>query len=99
MTNSTLGGLTLAATILLTVQTVGYAQQKGSDSGQAANERRPKKAMKGSYAEVNGLKMYYEIQGSGQPLVLLHGSFGLAEAWATVLPTLTKSPQVLGIEQ
>ncbi len=27
------------------------------------------------YAPVNGLKMYYEIHGSGDPVVLLHGSF------------------------
>jgi pimeloyl-ACP methyl ester carboxylesterase len=27
----------------------------------------------GKYATVNGLKMYYEIHGSGRPLVLLHG--------------------------
>ena len=30
---------------------------------------------KGNYAEVNGLKMYYEIHGTGQPLVLLHGAY------------------------
>jgi hypothetical protein len=27
------------------------------------------------YAPVNGLKMYYEIKGSGEPVVLLHGAF------------------------
>ena len=27
------------------------------------------------YAEVNDLEMYYEIHGSGPPLVLLHGAF------------------------
>ena len=27
------------------------------------------------YAPVNGLDMYYEIHGEGQPLVLLHGAF------------------------
>jgi pimeloyl-ACP methyl ester carboxylesterase len=27
------------------------------------------------YANVNGLNMYYEIHGAGQPLVLLHGAF------------------------
>ncbi len=27
------------------------------------------------YAPVNGLKMYYEIHGNGDPVVLLHGSF------------------------
>ena len=27
------------------------------------------------YAPVNGLKMYYEVHGRGDPVVLLHGSF------------------------
>ena len=27
------------------------------------------------YAPVNGLKMYYEVHGSSDPVVLLHGSF------------------------
>ena len=27
------------------------------------------------YAQVNGLKMYYEVHGSGKPVVLLHGAF------------------------
>jgi len=49
---------------------------------------------KGRYAEVNGLKMYYEIHGTGRPLVLLHGAFG----WATVYPTLAKNRQVIAIE-
>jgi hypothetical protein len=46
---------------------------------------------KGNYAEVNGLKMYYEIHGTGSnnpPLVLLHGAFGFAEGWGAVLPTI-----------
>jgi pimeloyl-ACP methyl ester carboxylesterase len=53
----------------------------------------------GKYAEVNGLKMYYEVHGKGKPLVLLHGAFGTAEVWARVLPTLAKSRQVIIIEQ
>ena len=53
---------------------------------------------KGKYAEVNGLKMYYEIHGQGGPLVLLHGAFGTADGWETVLPTLAQSHQVIAIE-
>src|SRR5215831_4646666 len=53
---------------------------------------------KGSYAQVNGLKMYYEIHGVGQPLLLLHGAFGSAEGWGTILPTLSKSHQVILVE-
>ena len=32
-------------------------------------------ATRTGYAPVNGLNMYYEIHGAGQPLVVLHGSF------------------------
>ena len=28
---------------------------------------------KSGFAAVNGLQMYYEIQGEGEPLILLHG--------------------------
>jgi pimeloyl-ACP methyl ester carboxylesterase len=48
----------------------------------------------GKYANVNGLKMYYEVHGTGKPLVLLHGAFG----WATVYPTLAKDRQVIAVE-
>jgi pimeloyl-ACP methyl ester carboxylesterase len=51
------------------------------------------------YATVNGLRMYYEIHGSGRPLVLLHGAFGVAETWAPMLPALTKNKQVIIVEQ
>ncbi|MCD0467340.1 alpha/beta fold hydrolase [Flavobacterium sp. ENC] len=30
----------------------------------------------GNYKEINGIKMYYEVYGSGKPLVLLHGNGG-----------------------
>jgi pimeloyl-ACP methyl ester carboxylesterase len=52
------------------------------------------KDAKGKYATVNGLKMYYEVHGTGKPLVLLHGAFG----WATVHPTLAKDRQVIAVE-
>ena len=31
------------------------------------------RARQGAYAPVNGLRVYYETQGDGRPLVLLHG--------------------------
>ena len=46
------------------------------------------------YAPVNGLKMYYEVHGSGDPLVLLHGAFGLAMD----LPALAKNRRVIADE-
>jgi pimeloyl-ACP methyl ester carboxylesterase len=52
----------------------------------------------GNYAQVNGLEMYYEVHGSGRPLVLLHGAFGTAGAWGGVLPMLAKARQVIVVE-
>lgn len=56
------------------------------------------------YAPVNGLEMYYEVHGSktgsGQPLVLLHGSFmSIDTNWGQLLPALAEHRQVIAIEQ
>jgi pimeloyl-ACP methyl ester carboxylesterase len=51
------------------------------------------------YAPVNGLDMYYEIHGEGQPLVLLHGAFSaIGTSFENVLPGLTETRQVIGLE-
>jgi pimeloyl-ACP methyl ester carboxylesterase len=51
------------------------------------------------YADVNGLKMYYEIHGTGQPLVLLHGAFSaIGTSFDALLPELARSRQVIGFE-
>jgi pimeloyl-ACP methyl ester carboxylesterase len=53
----------------------------------------------GSYASVNGLNMYYEIHGVGQPLVLLHGAFSaIGTSFGNVLPELAKTRQVIAFE-
>ena len=30
-------------------------------------------AQEGNFANVNGVKIYYEVHGEGEPLVMLHG--------------------------
>jgi pimeloyl-ACP methyl ester carboxylesterase len=55
-------------------------------------------ASKGNYAEVNGLNMYYEIHGTGQPLVLLHGAYMTIDAVGEVVPALAETRQVIAVE-
>jgi pimeloyl-ACP methyl ester carboxylesterase len=43
-----------------------------------------------SYADVNGISLYYEEHGSGQPLVLLHGGYGSGEMYAPILESLAR---------
>jgi pimeloyl-ACP methyl ester carboxylesterase len=55
-------------------------------------------ASKSGYAPVNGLKMYYEAYGSGQPLILLHGGLGAIEMFSGILPALSKGRQVIAVD-
>jgi pimeloyl-ACP methyl ester carboxylesterase len=58
------------------------------------------KDVKGSYASINGLNMYYEIHGTGRPLVLLHGNLsGIETSFGKLLPSLAETRQVIAIEQ
>jgi len=50
------------------------------------------------YAPVNGLKMYYEIYGSGKPLVLIHGGVGAIEMFTPILPTLSQDHKVIAVD-
>ena len=53
------------------------------------------------YAPVNGLRMYYEIHGngSGEPLVLLHGSFmTISNNWTGWIGEFSKARTVIAVE-
>jgi pimeloyl-ACP methyl ester carboxylesterase len=53
----------------------------------------------GQYAAVNGIDLYYEIHGSGQPLVLLHGAFSaIGTSFGPLLPSLAENRMVIGVE-
>src|SRR4030095_15405671 len=51
------------------------------------------------YAPVNGLNMYYEIHGTGEPVILLHGSFmTITNNWQDMIPALSKTRKVIAVE-
>jgi pimeloyl-ACP methyl ester carboxylesterase len=51
------------------------------------------------YAPVGGLKMYYEIHGSGDPVVLLHGAFmAISGDWNDWVGELSKTRKVIAVE-
>ena len=52
----------------------------------------------GDYAEVNGLRMYYEVHGSGEPLVLLHGAYMSINTMGEVVPKLAETRRVIAVE-
>lgn len=52
---------------------------------------------KDGYAEVNGLELYHEVHGEGEPLILLHGGVGASEMFGANLPELAKARQVIAV--
>jgi len=52
----------------------------------------------GQYADVNGIKLYYEIHGTGAPLILLHGGLGAISMFGPNLPALAKGRQVIAVD-
>ena len=67
---------------------------KGTKDPETTNKK-----YKSGYVPVNGLDMYYEIHGKGQPLVLLHGAFsGIGTSFGRILPGLAKTRRVIAFE-
>jgi len=57
------------------------------------------KPAESGYADVNGLKMYYEVHGEGRPIVLLHGSYmTIPLNWSHIIPLLARDRKVIVTE-
>lgn len=52
----------------------------------------------GKYADVNDIKVYYEIYGEGEPLLLLHGNSGSIENYIYQIPELSKHFKVVAVD-
>jgi pimeloyl-ACP methyl ester carboxylesterase len=48
----------------------------------------------GMYIEANGLEVYYEDYGEGEPLMLIHGGTATSQSWASHLPAFTEHFEV-----
>src|SRR5688500_10518412 len=57
-----------------------------------------KASPRNGYAPVNGLQMYHEIHGRGEPLLLLHGGVAASESFDHMVPTLAERRQVVKVD-
>jgi pimeloyl-ACP methyl ester carboxylesterase len=55
-------------------------------------------AVKSGYAEINGLKYYYEITGKGEPMLVLHGGLGSIHMFGMALPALAEHRQIIAVD-
>lgn len=55
----------------------------------------PNATPSGHYANVNGIELYYQIHGTGKPLILLHGGLGAGDMFGSNLTELAKHRRVI----
>src|SRR5882762_398372 len=77
---------TSAAVIILATSSLAFDQERTTT------------AVKTGYAPVNGLKLYYEIHGTGEPLILLHGGVVGIAMFGPNLPALSVKRKVIAVE-
>jgi pimeloyl-ACP methyl ester carboxylesterase len=86
--------LLLAAAGIVAAPVRGRAQA----TSQAKDAWGGKSNAQGHYADINGLKLYYEIHGAGKPVILLHGGLGAIEMFGPNLDALAKGHQVIALD-
>ena len=85
--------LVLAAAV--TAPAVSALTQAKEEDRMTATIRAPSKT---GHLDVNGVSYYYEIRGTGDPLLLLHGGLGTIEMFHPVLPILNEGRQTIAID-
>jgi pimeloyl-ACP methyl ester carboxylesterase len=102
---ATLKVFTIACLVLLFITTQGYSQKNVGVKNKNANttddtkikNKMASEPIKG-YVSVNGLKMYYEMKGEGQPVIVLHGGFGNTELFMPNVTELEKNYQIIRVD-
>lgn len=90
-----LGTRTLIALILQSTLLLSCAQQEAPPSVSPE----PVMPMTSSFAEIGSVKLFYEITGAGEPLLLLHGGLGGSEHFAKIVPMLAESFEVITVDR
>lgn len=52
----------------------------------------------GERVEVNGMQMYYEVSGEGDPLIVLHGAYMNIPSMGGIIPKLAETHKVYALE-
>jgi pimeloyl-ACP methyl ester carboxylesterase len=72
----------------------------GGSASSQSDPRQKRAGLQTGYASVNGLRLYYELRGSGPPIVLLHGGGSTIDtSFAPILEALAKSRLVIAFDQ
>jgi len=70
----------------------------GCTANPTTQQQQQKAAAEGHRVDINGMKMYYEVSGAGDPIVVLHGSFMTIPLMGEIIPKLAETHKVYALE-
>lgn len=89
----------LYVVVVLLAAGCGSADQQSFKTVENSDGRKDKAAFQSGHLPVNGIKMYYQIHGSGKPIVLIHGGGSTLETtFGRVIPLLSRRRKVIAVE-
>jgi pimeloyl-ACP methyl ester carboxylesterase len=90
--------LAIAVAVIVAIAAGGYLSLDGDMKGLVRYylwKISSRDSGSGRYATVNGISMYYEIHGRGEPLLLLHGGTAFIESFFRQIPALAEKFMVI----
>ncbi|MBL4677052.1 MAG: alpha/beta hydrolase [Mucilaginibacter sp.] len=85
----------LATLIVLFAASVSHAQEAHDFRKMMDTTQYGRNKAVGKYAELRGIKMYYEVYGKGEPLLIIHGNGGSINNFLFQIPYFAKKYQVI----
>ena len=70
----------------------------GTASAGAASDARGGAMVKSAYAQVDDIRIYYEMRGAGEPIIMLHGAYGTTGTWAPCAAILAQHFLVITLD-
>lgn len=80
----------LLSILLLSVPVLAQSSQKKHSKGGYGND-----PAAGHYAKLRGMNMYYEVYGSGYPLLMIHGNGGSIKSFENQIPFFSRHYRVI----
>lgn len=88
--------ITFLAFAIISLPLLAAAQQPGAMATDTTHYGQ--NPLAGNFANINGISLYYEIYGQGDPLLLIHGNGGSISSFSKQIPYFAQKYKVIAVD-